>query len=146
MAYYSYLMSDKIIIGVDYGLRKTGLAKATLTSDVSIATPWLVLPTNELNDFIQNLEFEIDKVVVGKSINLSGRENEVNKEIKKFADTLKQIGINVVFIDERFTTQSVLAEYRMESRKHKNKKAYKMKELDAGAATKILQTYLDSAH
>ncbi len=146
MAYYSYLMSGKIIIGVDYGLRKTGLAKAMLTSGVRIATPWLVIPTCELNDFIQNLEFEIDKVVVGKSINLSGHENKINKEIKKFADTLNRIGIEVVFIDERFTTQSVLAEYRLESRKYKNKKAYKMKELDAGAATKILQTYLDSTH
>jgi len=134
----------KYIVGIDYGSKFCGLARADALSPVKIANPWCVLRRHELENFILKHKGEIDSVVLGLSLDLHGKENAVNKEIRDFKDFLEEHGFKVHFQDERFTSQAVLAEERLARRKTKDRKSHKKERLDAKAATLILQSFLDT--
>jgi len=134
----------KYILGIDYGTKYTGIARADTSSAVLIAVPWQVVPTDELHEFIKEHKEEIDKVVLGRSVDLKGKENTVQNNINAFRDFLKKQNIKTELIDERFTSQASLAENRLLARKTKTRKKTKKDRLDAKAATIILQNFLDS--
>ncbi len=134
----------KYIVGIDYGTKFCGLARADADSPVKIASPWDLVKREELEDFIISHKKDIDYVVLGKSLNLKGEENKVQKEIGAFAEFLKEQGLKVVLVDERFSSQAALAEKRLLERKQKSRKANKKERLDTAAASIILQSHLDS--
>ncbi len=131
-------------VGIDYGSKISGLAKADLESPIKIASPWTNVETEKLIDFLLEHKENIKLIVVGKSIDLSGKENKVNTEIEKLLHILENNGFKVDLMDERFTTQAALAEERFIMRKTKNRKERQKKRVDAKAATIILQNYLDA--
>ncbi len=134
----------KYIVGIDYGSKFCGLARADTASALKIASPWQVIERSKLEDFILKHKDEIDSLVLGLSLNLSGKENPINKEIRNFKEFLENHGFKVYLRDERFTSQAVLAEERLVRRKSKSRKSHKKERLDAGAAALILQSFLDS--
>ena len=133
----------KYILGIDYGTKYTGIARAGALSAVRIAVPWQVVPTDELHEFVNEHKEEIDSVVLGRSVDLKGKENTVQNNINAFRDFLQEQNIKIAFIDERFTSQASLAENRLLARKTKTRKKTKKHRLDAKAATIILQNFLD---
>ena len=81
-----------------------------------------------------------DTIVLGLPLNMDGSEGDKVKEIKEFAEVLKNYtNIKIDFQDERWSTVSA-EKMLIESsvRREKRKKV-----IDKVAATIILQTYLD---
>src|SRR3989339_614625 len=99
-------MSMTKILGIDYGSSKVGLALADLA--VGVAMPWKVVKAKDLN--IESLKDclkaeEIDKIVVGLPLGMSGGETAQTKEVKRFIQKLKDnLEIEVVSHDERLST------------------------------------------
>lgn len=117
------------ILGIDYGSSKIGLALAD--TETKLAVPFKVIETDNLKAIIQELAQDtedLEKIVVGLPLGLSGLETAQTKEVKKFIEELKKSsGLAVEEIDERLTTVA----------------AKKAGGDDAVAAMYILQSYLD---
>jgi len=117
-----------VIIGLDYGSAKIGIA--TADSDLKLALPWGVTAPSDLIDKLKEVSEgqEIEFVVVGLPLSLSGEDSAQTQEARDFAVKLeKTSGKKVVLIDERFTTVM----------------AAKQGKDDAVAAMHLLQSYLD---
>jgi putative Holliday junction resolvase len=92
-------------LGVDYGKRNIGLAISD--SSGSVAMPFGVFENNK--NFEQNFkkivsEEGIEEVVMGKSLNLRGQNNLIQKDIERFKIFIETLGLKVNFINEVFTS------------------------------------------
>lgn len=126
-----------IIIGIDYGLSKIGIAIGDMES--KLAEPFSVIrvtsETDALAKVIKVVEVEeIEKVVVGVS------EGETAKKTRAFGEKLSKAGIEVCYQDETLTTREAQTLSIQTNMKRKKRKAME----DAYAATLILQEYLDN--
>ncbi len=133
-------------LGIDYGKKMCGIARADLTSPVKVATPMDIVPTANIKDFINKHKNEIGFVVLGASFDLSGKENEIQQDINEFKKYLESQGIKVFYQDERFSSKQSAAEEFYWSQKTKSRKQKSKKRLDARAATIILQSFLDAKY
>jgi len=129
------------LLGIDYGKSKVGLA---LGDDITkmafgfntIPNPGLEKLINEIKKIVE--EEGIDLIVIGKPINMEGKE-EIPKDLQLFFDELNAIN-SVVWQDERLSTKQAEA-----MAKQIPGKPVKLKEIDDKlAAMVILQSYLDS--
>jgi len=123
------------ILGIDYGLKKVGLAIAT----GSLADPLLVLRYSDIRILEKEIakiceKERIEKIVVGIS------EGQMAKKTKEFIKDLEnQISIPIVKFDETLSTQDA-QRLSIESGMRRSKR----KEMeDAIAAAVMLQNYLD---
>jgi len=132
------------ILSLDIGTKRIGIAKGN--SRFKIANPLTTLNrTNLKNDliFIKNiiLENNIELIILGLPMTLSGKEEHSARYVRKFAkDIQKVIDISIEFWDERFSSVSaerVLIKGNVSRQNRKGK-------VDKVAATIILQNYLDS--
>lgn len=129
------------VLGVDYGTHRVGLA---LSDPLRIAAhPYAVLPadadvaTRIAEVVAQN---DVDQVVVGLPIGLSGREGQAAAEARKLAgDISAVVTVDVELSDERFTTKT--AEEAM--LRANVKRAGRKKKIDKVAAAVMLQHWLD---
>jgi len=121
-----------IYLGIDYGSARIGLAKAN--SDIAIATPFNTLKNTAaaLGELVRIVHEEnIDAIVVGKPLSLSGLPSAQTDEAARFTESVKNVvdPIPVYEHDERFSTKSARAGRLGE---------------DASAAALILQTFIDA--
>jgi len=126
------------ILGIDYGQKKVGLALAD--NETKIAIPFAVVSPEKLKSKIQELidSEEINKIVVGWPLALSGQETNQTKEVGEFVKELRSIfDIEVVTEDERLTTTQANKQGKPASTSRRRG------EDDAVAAMHILQTHLD---
>ncbi|OIO49377.1 MAG: Holliday junction resolvase RuvX [Parcubacteria group bacterium CG_4_9_14_0_2_um_filter_41_8] len=119
----------KTYLGIDYGKSKIGLAKGT--DETRVATPMRILENNEkaikLLDEIVDIN-EIDEIVVGYPLSLSGEVGPQAREVDAFIEEVAQaIDKPVNKQDERFSSRSAVSKG----------------DDDASAAALILQTYLE---
>ena len=129
------------ILGLDIGLKRIGVAVSDPFGVT--ATPLEFILNDEkvfekINDLIKN--YKISKIVIGLPLTLKGEEGEQARYTKEFVENLKNHipqDIEIIFVDERFT--SSLAEKTLSQTKKKNKK----EKIDSLSAVFILQTYLD---
>lgn len=132
----------EVILGLDVGEKRIGLALAR--GDVRISHPLTTLVNDadveaELKQIIAREQ--ITRLVVGLPRNLSGQSTAQTTIAEAFADSLgKTTGLPVILQDEALT--SVKAEDELRSRG----KPYDKGDVDALAATYILQDYLEAAH
>lgn len=122
-------------LGVDYGLRKIGLA----ISEGQIASIFKVLEIKGLKNALSQInniikEENIDRVVVGVP-----ESGELAKAVKKFISYLKQNNV-VIETDETLSSQDAR---KLMLDLNLNKKEREKKE-DAYSAALILQNFLDS--
>ena len=119
-------------LGVDWGGVRIGLALGD--SEAKIATPFKVV--GSINDIEQAIKEEnVDIVVVGKPLKMSGDE-KLSDEFIKFVNALKsKFKIPIELIDERLSSKAADA-------LSGNKKVKASQ--DAIAAMLILQSYLDT--
>lgn len=130
----------KRVIGLDIGLKRIGVA---------VSDPFLITASPKgyiENDdkVVENIkklleEYQTKEIVVGLPLTLKGNEGEQALYTRQFVERLKEEipDINVIFVDERFT--SSLAQKYINPKKAKNKG-----NIDSLSAVFILQTYLDS--
>lgn len=120
------------LLGIDFGTKRMGVA----VSDESqtLARELAIVSKNEAMAKLEEIfsEFEIEAVVLGLPINMSGEHTKKTEEALAFKKKLEdRFQINVVMQDERLS--SVMAESLIGKREH----------VDSLAAQIILQNYLD---
>lgn len=128
-------------LAIDYGTKRTGLAICDAAE--TIASPLTVLEgQKELPARISKIvEAEnVEAVVLGLPLNMSGSESAQTKLVLKFAKQLtNRLNIPVHLQDERLS--SFGAEQKLESANLT--KGKKKKRLDAIAAAEILEAFLE---
>ncbi len=125
------------VLALDYGSARCGCALSDPTG--TIVTPIELVPrpgTRRGLGLIEQLvrAREVDRVVVGLPLSLSGEDSEQTRETRAFAETLSRRlgeGVPVELHDERFTT-------RMAQRDEAGSKA----EEDSRAAAHLLESWL----
>ena len=124
-------------LGIDYGARRIGLA--TADAEAKLATPLTTATPADLAAIIQR-EGPFEAVVVGLPRNLDGSDTPQTLAVRRFTDDVLwgKLQIDAVFQDEAAT--SSVAEERLKESRRK----YKPEDIDAEAASIILQDYLDS--
>ena len=135
------------IMGLDYGDKTVGVA----VSDELLITAQPVTTiererSNKLRKTYQQLEaiieeYEIEKIVVGKPLNMNGTEGERVDKTRAFSDELmRRTGLEIIEVDERLTTTEADRILEDTGVAHSGRKEH----IDKMAAAIILQTYLDS--
>lgn len=116
------------LLSIDYGTKYIGLA--SYNPKVKVVLPFG--RASSLEDVARLIEREnIDKVIVGWPLDLSGKNNRNTARVNEFITALKkQIDVEVELVDERFSSQQADRARGGVSR-------------DEKAAMVILQTYLD---
>ena len=130
-----------LILGLDVGEKRIGVAKAD--SNVKIAIPITTIEVNggELQEIARLLRlYNTNMVVLGLPRSNEGNETAQSLYVRNFAKTLseKVSSVKIRFQDESLT--SVEAEKRLKSRK----KNYVKGDIDAEAASIILQDFIES--
>lgn len=127
------------LLGIDYGGKRIGLALSDET--FSLAFPFKVVINGKT--IIEELkkicdENSISGVVIGESRDDKGKENEIMVAVREFADVLKkETGLPTFFEQEYLTSVEAHRISFFEQGRQKGK------DIDAAAATLILQRYLD---
>jgi len=128
-------------LAIDYGTKRTGLA--ICDSGETIASPLTVIQGQKelLKKIAEVVENEnVEAVVLGLPLNMTGSESSQTKLVFKFAEQLKDyLHIPVHFQDERLSSFS--AEEKLASAKFTKEKM--RKRLDAVAAAEILEAFLE---
>ena len=131
------------IVALDFGTKRIGVA---ITDDLNIIASGLDTVSNEnILSFLKNLtsKNKIDTIVIGKPLQKNNQPSDVEFEILKFINVLKNNFplIKLERYDERFT--SVIAKkVILESGINKVKRRKKSL-VDKISATIILQSYLE---
>jgi len=132
-------MASRQIMALDYGDARVGVAMAD--ENIKIAIPYGALENTEqlLTEILKlALDNNIVKIVVGYPRNQSGEPTAQTEKVEQFFSQLEEVfDGEMVFQDESLT--SVLAEERLKS----YKKPYSKGDIDAHAATIILEDYLE---
>ncbi len=131
------------ILAIDYGERRLGIA---LSDPLGIfAFPLTVIDVKKCRDWKFELkkiveEKEVKKIVVGLPLTLRGEEGELARKVREFCDTLRaELGLPVVLIDERFTSEIAKKTFQSEGKSEKDMRG----NLDMYSSAQLLQTYLD---
>ena len=127
-------MQSKVgrIIALDYGSKRIGIAVSDETKTISQPKPYILNAEKEkLITFIK--ENEIEEILLGLPIALSGKETQSTIKVQDFERWLKEkTNLPIKMIDERLTTQEIR---RTETDKEL---------IDSLVAQKMLERYLDS--
>ncbi len=128
-------------LGIDFGTKKVGIAVSDEGGQMGF--PHSVVPNDDrLLETVVALLYkqDIEAIVMGESLSLTGAENPVAKEAKQFAQALKaQTGLPVHFEPEMFTTQEA-------GRGIDGARGGTKDNVDAQAAALILTSYLARHH
>ncbi|MCA9332800.1 Holliday junction resolvase RuvX [Candidatus Saccharibacteria bacterium] len=131
-------MQESNIIALDIGEKRIGIAIASVVA--GFPTPLITIENNDkvwhkLHDIIG--KNEITSIVVGLPVSLSGNETAQTKYTRLFVDELsKHFSLPIHFQDESLTSKK--AESELEAKK----KSYSKADIDALAATFILDDFL----
>ena len=127
-------------IGVDFGKKRVGIA---LSDSLGItAQPLETVPRPEAVSRIRAIaeEYQVDHLVVGMPSPLGGGESESSNLAREFGAELEvATGLEVVFVDERFTSRMAEEALLSSGMKRRDRRS----KVDKVAAAIILQTFLD---
>src|ERR1700712_4453322 len=132
-------MASRTFISLDVGEKRIGVAVAD--DSVRIAVPYttIVVDGTELEQIAKlAIDQSADVIVIGYPRNQQGEATAQTDYVEKFAKQLEDLGPKLVFQDESLT--SVIAEQRLIDQK----KPYSKGDIDANAASIILQDYLEA--
>ena len=129
------------VLGLDVGEKRIGVARANSSTRIAIPIGFIDVNGTEWDELaklsrLHNTEY----FVIGLPRSNEGNETAQSMYVRQFAKTLveKIPGAKIRFQDESFT--SVVAEERLKSRR----KAFSKGEIDAEAASIILQDFLEN--
>ncbi len=138
------------IVAVDYGLARLGIALSDESK--TIASPLMTMSAEkkseqtvakllqELSKHQEVYQYNIEEIVVGLPLMMSGKVGFLADEVKHFIEILRQhVSYPIVTWDERLT--SVQADRSMREGNVSRKK--RARSADTVAAIIILQSYLD---
>ena len=130
------------ILAIDYGDQRIGLA---LSDPLKIiASPYKTI-INDNDDYSVNsiqeiiIKEDIEFVIIGLPLSMSGKDTEQTKKVKTFSDKLSSKNVKIIFIDERWSSKAAKRSIIDQGIKTGHNKS----EIDRTAAAIILQQYLD---
>ena len=127
------------LVCLDVGEKRIGVAIADCAIKIAIPFETIEVDGNEIDEIKKIFVNEdADILVIGYPRNQSGESTAQTKFVKDFADKLTDITPNIEFQDESLT--SVMAEQRLAS----HNRPYSKADIDAQAATIILQDYIET--
>lgn len=130
------------VLGVDYGLRRIGLATGETEVRMAFAKGVLQGRGDPESDAAAVCAFakaeECELIVIGLPVLDDGHEGEQAEVTRRFGDALTTLGAKVEFFDERYSSSAARA-----SLSHLDPRSAKSV-LDAEAARIILEGYLQS--
>lgn len=133
-------------LGVDFGERRVGVAVSDETGTLASPLPTLRrrrgkrAPLRALEEI--GAAHEVEAVVFGLPLELSGEESDWTAEVRRVAEALaERLGVPIHFVDERLT--SVRAERLVRSSGLPRGRREEKERVDAEAAVLILQSWLD---
>lgn len=122
------------ILGIDYGLRKIGLA----ISEGELAEPLSVVSnkqsvTNKISKICRKQK--IEKIIIGLP------EGKIVEKVKEFGQKVAELtGVPIIYQDESLTSKEAVVKMIEAGKKRKDRQRLE----DAIAAAIILQSYIDS--
>lgn len=137
-------------LGIDYGTKRIGIAITDEGGKLAFPKEILINDTNTLKNLEQILKKEnIKEIVIGESVDFSGKLNSLSARIEVFILELKEKFKLPIYKQVEFLT-SVEARKSPNAKKqfnssgaHSKVKQIKSGRIDASAAALILQRYLD---
>jgi len=134
------------VMGLDYGDKTVGVA----ISDELLVTAQPIETiererANKLRKTYQRIEaliseYSVEKIVIGRPLNMNGTEGERVETTRDFADELsRRTGLEIIEVDERLTTVEANRILEETGVANSARKEY----IDKMAAAIILQSYLD---
>jgi putative Holliday junction resolvase len=137
------------LLGVDVGERRIGVA----VSEGTIAVPLTIIEhTNRAEDLARLVEIakreQVEAIVVGLPVSLSGEEHEQARLTRRFGDQLAAaVDVPMIYHDERYSSvQAAAATDDIPSDKRgRRSRTVRRRPLDDRAAAIILQSYIDHA-
>jgi putative holliday junction resolvase len=134
------------LLGIDYGTKRIGLSlsdegERLAFPHATIANDKKVL--QELKAIIE--QYTVGKIIVGESKDLSMKDNRLMDDVRFFVQELEvQTKLPVELHPEFMTSTQVSKTHFQLSERHKDRGVSGAKNLDAQAATIMLQHYIDS--
>lgn len=133
-------------LGVDFGVKRVGVALSDETGTLASPLPTLVRRLGKRPPLAAleaiGTTHGVAAVVFGLPLELSGEESAWTEEVRAVGDALGvRLGVPVHFVDERMT--SVRAERNVRSSGLPLRKREEKGRVDAEAAVLILQQWLD---
>ncbi len=129
------------VAAIDFGLKRIGLAVSD--SGRKIALPVAVVEGGK--KAIANIRAalplkEVDLILVGLPLEMSGKKGEMAILVEAFAKTLEEaLGIPILLVDERLSSKGADVKLKEISLNRKERS----ERIDMVAATLLLQSYLD---
>ena len=100
-------MADKFYLGIDYGIKKTGIAIAQKVTKKS--RPLKIVYKDYIDEIGKILEeWDIDKIVVGFPDHVGKKASKIQGEINNFVNTLKKNinpSIEVILFNEQLSSE-----------------------------------------
>ena len=131
-----------LIIAIDYGLKRIGLAYAE--TPLFIAHPLATIRNNELFSYLTdyNKNKTIKKIVIGEPKSLDGTSTDITQIVHQLKKKLENNfpKIDVVLYDERFTSKIAMQSMVIGGVKKKERR--KKGNIDEISAVIILRDYL----
>ncbi len=128
------------VLGLDFGRRWVGIA---ISDPLGLTAQPLetVARSDAIARVIELLaEYEVEKLVVGRPAPLSGGDSQASDAALSFgAELAEATGLEVVYVDERFTTKMANEAMLRSGLKRRDRRS----KVDKVAAAIILQSYLD---
>lgn len=135
------MASSTTLLALDVGEKRIGVAIAQSNIRIAIAYDTLLVDGSEIEQITRIVNQEkVSTIIVGYPRNQSGETTQQTKTVEAFAKKIESIGKEVIFQDESLT--SVKAEEILRSRG----KPYQKSDIDALAASLILQDYLEQQY
>lgn len=129
------------IAAIDYGLKRIGIAISDERKKIALPLKTVPGGPNAIEEIkIAFRDKQIELIVIGLPLLLSGKESEMSILVRQFAEKLeKALEIPIYFIDERFTSK--IADQSLKDI-HLNRKK-RSQQIDVTAALILLQNFLD---
>lgn len=134
----------KRILGLDWGDKKIGVSVSDLLHITATGVGVFYGDKEEKFNIIEDLikKYDIDKIVLGIPISLSGEIENQGKKILEIKDEMeKRFNIKIELIDERFTSKISKNIFSYEKKKGVKIKEKKVED-DLSSAIIILNSYL----
>ena len=129
-------------IGIDYGLKRTGVSISDYNKVISF--PLDTIDTSTLIKFLEDLipNENIEKVIIGKHINLNNQLHELENDILQFIELLQSNFPKIIIerVDERYTSKIssfIIRQSGVNKKSRMNKSI-----IDKISASLILESYL----
>lgn len=133
--------ASKAFLALDVGEKRIGVALADTSVRIAVPYDTIEVDGHEVTVIAELVVREsIDTIVVGYPRNQLGLATAQTAYVEKFAEQLTELGVTIAFQDESLT--SVAAEERLKA----HGRPYTKADIDAQAASIILQDYLEGQY